>query len=125
VSPTELLGTLHRRGILLVPSGDGRLRYRPRRALSEADCDVLARNRVAILALFESDPVGWRAAVMANQVRWAIAILLPIARPGLRFEPGSCCSCGEPRNGRRLLCPPCVVATVRVLGTVPTAGAPA
>jgi hypothetical protein len=107
----------------MVPSGDGRLSYRPRRALSEADRDVLARNRTAILAFFESDPVGWRAAAMATQVRWAIAIPLPIARPGLRFEPGSCCSCGEPRNGRGLRCTPCVAATVRVLGAIPTAGA--
>src|SRR5450759_1045926 len=61
MSPAELVGSLRRRGILLVPSSTGDLRYHPRGALSEADREFLAGNRDGILALFESDPIGWRA----------------------------------------------------------------
>lgn len=37
MTPGETLGVLNQRGVLVVPSGDGRLRYRPREALSSAD----------------------------------------------------------------------------------------
>jgi hypothetical protein len=85
MTPAEMVGSLHRRGVDLVPAGDGRLRYRPRKALSEAERAVLARHRDAILALFDADPTGWRAAVMAAQVPRSGAIPLLLARPGLRF----------------------------------------
>jgi hypothetical protein len=124
VSPAELIGSLLRRGILIVPSRDGRLRYRPRQALSKADCEFLARNRAAILDLLGADPIGWRAAVMATQVRRGVALPLFLARPGIRFGPGSCCSCGDPLDhDERYCCRPCVAATVRVVAVVPTAGA--
>jgi hypothetical protein len=126
VSPAELIGSFRRRGVLIVPSRDGRLSYRPRQALSKADREYLARNRAAILALFESDPVGWRAAVMATQVSRAVALPLFLARPGVRFAPGSCCSCGDQLDrDERYRCHHCVAASVRVLEVVPTAGAPA
>ena len=122
MTPAEIVGKLRRRGILVAPSGDGRLRYRPRWALSEADRGVLVQHRTAILALFESDPVGWRAAVMTTQVRRTGALRL-LARPGIRFRPGSCCSCGDLLDrDERHRCRPCLVATVRVLAVAPTAG---
>ena len=125
MSPAALLGALRRRGVLLAPGGDGRLRYHPREALSDADREVLARNRTAILAMFESDPVGWRAAVMAAQMRRMVVLPVWLARPGVRFAPGSCCSCGDPLDrDERYRCDPCVAATVQVLAAVPTAGAP-
>ena len=34
MSPAALVGSLRRRGVLLAPAGDGRLRYHPREALS-------------------------------------------------------------------------------------------
>lgn len=37
MTPGELLGSLRRRGVLVVPAGHGQLRYRPREALSEAE----------------------------------------------------------------------------------------
>jgi hypothetical protein len=126
MSPAELVGSLRRRGILLVPSSAGDLRYHPRGALSEADREFLAGNRDGILALFESDPIGWRASVMDTQVRRSGALPLFLARPGIRFGPGSCCSCGDPLDhDERHRCRPCVAATVRVLAAVATAGAPA
>ena len=124
MSPVALLGSLRRRGVLLAPAGDGRLRYHPRKALSEADREFLARNRAAILALFEADPIGWRAAIMAAQLHQATVLPVFLGRPGVRFAPGSCCSCGDPLDrDERYRCRPCVVATVRVLEAVPTAGA--
>jgi hypothetical protein len=124
MSPAALVGSLRRRGILLAPASDGRLRYHPRKALSEADREYLARNRAAILALFEADPVGWRAAIMAAQVRRSVVLPVFLARPGVRFTLGSCCSCGDPlAREDRYRCRPCVAATVRVLEVVPTAGA--
>lgn len=122
MTPAELLGSLQRRGILVVPSGDGRLRYRPSTALSDEERAVLARHRDAILALFAADPIGWRAAVMAAQVTATGAIPLLLARPGIRFPLGTCCSCGDPRLVDRSRCAPCSAAAVRALATVPAAG---
>lgn len=123
MTPTEILGSLRQRGIVVVPAGDGRLRCRPREALSGADLAVLARHRDAILAMFDADPVGWRTAVMAAQVPRTRAIQLLLARPGIRFSPGSCCSCGDPRPADRYRCAPCAAATVHALAAVPAAGA--
>jgi hypothetical protein len=120
MSPTEMVGSLRRRGILVVPSGDGRLRYCPREALSAADRAVLLRHREAILALLDGDPIGWRTAVMAAQVPVTGAIPLLLARPGIRIGRGTCLSCGDlltPDN--RYRCGPCVAATVAFLDRVP------
>jgi len=119
MTPAELLGSLHRRGILLVPA-DGHLRYRPREALSAAERAALARHRDAILALFDADPIGWRAAVMSAQVPRTGAIPLLIARPAIRFQRGTCCSCGDPLiPDARYRCGPCVAAAAAVLEGVP------
>jgi len=116
MNAAEMVGSLYRRGILLVPAGDGALRYRPRNALSGAERTDLARHRSAILALLDADPIGWRAAVMATQVPPAGAIPLLLARPGIRFPPESCCSCGDPLAASdRYRCKPCVAAVVAVL----------
>jgi hypothetical protein len=122
MTPAEIVGSLHRRGIDLVPAGDGRLRYRPREALSEAERAALARHRAAILALFDANPIGWRAAVMAAQVPRTGAFPLLLARPGIRFPEGSCCSCGDPRSTDRYRCTPCAAATVRALAAVAAVG---
>lgn len=122
MTPAEMVDSLRRRGILLVPAGDGRLRYRPRESLSETERVVLARHRDAILALLDADPIGWRDVVLAAQVPRNSAIPLLLARPGIRFPPGSCCSCGDPRLPDRYRCAPCAVATVHALAAVQAAG---
>ena len=122
MTPAEMVGSLQRRGILLVPSGDGRLRCRPFAALSDEERAVLARHRDAILALFDADPIGWRAAVMAMQVPRTGTIPLLLARPGVRFPARSCCSCGDPRPTDRYRCVPCAAAAVHALAAVPAAG---
>jgi len=115
VTPLEVLSSLHRRGIILAPSGDGRLRYRPSDALSDEERAELGRHREALLGLLE-DPVGWRVAVMAEQMPSSGAIPLLIARPGVHFPLAGCCSCGDPlESGQRYRCAPCVAAAVTVL----------
>jgi hypothetical protein len=114
MSPAEIIGSLRRRGIVLAPAGDGRLRYRPREALTASERAELARHRDAIAASFNADPIGWRAAVMATQVPQTGAISLLLARPGIAFPPGSCCSCGDPRSPDQYRCLPCATAAVNV-----------
>jgi Protein of unknown function (DUF3987) len=81
-----------------------------------AERAALARHRDAILALFDADPIGWRTAVMAAQVPRSGAIPLLLARPGIRFPLGSCCSCGDPLGpDDRYRCGPCVAAATAVL----------
>jgi hypothetical protein len=116
MTPAEVVRSLYRRGILLVPAGDGGLRYRPRDALSGAERYDLSRHRSAIRAFLDADPVGWRAAVMATQVPRIGAIPMLLARPGIRFPPESCRSCGDPLAAAdRYRCRPCVAAVVAVL----------
>jgi len=118
MTPAEIIGSLRRRGVLLVPARDGRLRFQPREALSEKECALLARHRDAILALLDADPIGWRAAVMVIQ-RPRSGIPLLLARPGIRFPLGSCCSCGDPLEPHdRYRCAACVAATVAVLASI-------
>jgi hypothetical protein len=119
MTAAELVGSLYRRGILLVPAPDGGLRVRARNALSGAERSDLARHRGAILAVLEADPIGWRAAVMATQVPQNGAIPLLLARPGTRFPPESCCSCGDPlAPADRYRCELCVSAVLAVLEEV-------
>ena len=116
MSPLEVLVSLHRRGIIVAPAGDGRLRYRPSDALSAEERAELGRHREALLGLL-ADPVGWRVAVMAEQMPTRGPIPLLIARPGVRFPLAGCCSCGDPlRPDQRYRCAPCVTAAVAVLG---------
>ena len=66
------------------------------------------------------DPeVAWRLAAMRPQVPVTGAIPLLIARPGIRFAPGSCGSCGDPLAAEeRYRCRPCVAAAVAALEAV-------
>lgn len=115
MTPLEVLTALHRRGIIVAPSGDGRLRYRPSDALSAEERAELGRHREALLGLLE-DAVGWRVAVMAEQMPTSGPIPLLIARPGVHFPLSGCCSCGDPLGtGQRYRCGPCVEAVVTVL----------
>jgi hypothetical protein len=116
VSPAELVGSLRRRGVVLVPSSDRQLRYRPQAAVSPAESALLADQREAIVDCLESDPVGWRAAVMETQVRSAQTLPLLLARPGLQFSLGRCCSCGDALPaGHRYRCSLCTEAVVLAL----------
>lgn len=116
MTPAELVGSLGRRGVTLVPARDGQLRYRPQAALSPADRTLLADQREAIVAFLESHPVDWRAAVMASQIRQGHALPLLIARPGIRFPRGTCCSCGDPLSpGDQYRCASCTAGMLAAL----------
>lgn len=119
MKPAEVLGRLRQRGIVVVPAGDGQLRYSPKDLPSSAELAELERCRDAILELLERDPVGWRASVMVRQMTRAGATPLLLARPGIRFPAGTCCSCGDPLSqDDRYRCRPCVEAAVAALATV-------
>ncbi len=122
MTPAEVIVALRRRGVLLTPAAGGRLRYRPREALTATERNELVRHRNAIAALFNADPVGWRVAVMATQVPQAGAIPLLLARPGIALPPGSCCSCGDPRPFEGCRCAPCVVAAITALAATQAVG---
>jgi hypothetical protein len=111
-----IVSSLQRRGVVLVPAPDGRLRYHPRDALSAEDVAEVARHREAIVALLQRDPVAWRAAVMSTQIAPTGAIPLLMARPGVRMPLGTCCSCGDPLGpDDRYRCGPCVQAAIATL----------
>ena len=116
MSPAEFVGSLRDRGVVLVPAQDGRLWYRPREALSDAERVALARQRDEIMALLAADPIGWRAAVMATQVPRTGVIPPLLARPGNRFPLGTCWSCGDDLTATdRYRCGACVAAVIVVL----------
>jgi hypothetical protein len=118
VTAAEIVGSLQRRGIALVPLTDGRLSYRPKNVLSRAEIDDIYRERDAIVRLLNADPVGWRVVVMATQVPAVGAIPLLLARPGIWSDAGTCVSCGDPLDsGGRLRCAPCVAAAIAALAT--------
>ena len=99
-----------------MPAPDGRIAYRPKDALSDAERDVITRYREDVRELLERDPVRWRAAVMATQMTRTGSIPLLMARPGMRMPMGSCCSCGDPLDAdQRYRCRPCVEAAVVTL----------
>jgi hypothetical protein len=116
MTAAEMVATLQSRGVVLVPTSDGRIHYRPKEALSSSERDALTRLRNAVHAELERDPVAWRVAAMATQLPSSGAIPLLLARPGVVMPMGSCCSCGDPlRPDQRHRCRPCVDAAVRVV----------
>jgi hypothetical protein len=121
MTPAELVESLRERGVVLVPAQDGRLRYHPKAAVPETERIVLARHRDQIIAMLAADPVGWRAAVMVRQALRTASMPFLLARPGLRFTPESCASCGDPRPVDRYRCAPCEDAAVRALAGVAAA----
>ena len=118
VSPVEVLTSLHRRGIILAPSGDGRLRYRPSDALSDTErAEARASPRGA------SRPPGgfagccWRVAVMAGQVPPAGGIQAAGRSARRSLPPRRLLLLRRPAQGPTAIrCGPCVAAVVRVLG---------
>lgn len=117
-----LLRDARRAGLRVKASGDRLVVEGPRRLEAMARTLLAEKPRVLRALAEEEHEVAWRAAVMAAQVPWAGAIPLLLARPGIRFPPGSCCSCGDPRPTDRYRCAPCAVATVHALAAVQAAG---
>ncbi|MFI5040452.1 MAG: hypothetical protein ACHQNA_01165 [Acidimicrobiales bacterium] len=100
----------------MATDGDRLVIEGPRRLEAIAHA-LLAEKPTVLRALAEEDQVAWRIAVMRPQVPSIGAIPHLLARPGVRFPLGSCCSCGDGLGpADRYRCPPCAAAAVVVLG---------
>jgi hypothetical protein len=115
VDGLTLLRQAREAGLRVGTDGDRLFVEGPRRLEPMARALLAAKPRV-VQALAAEDEVGWRIAVMRPQVPVKGAIPLLLARPGVRFRRGTCCSCGDPL-GRddRYRCRPCAEAAVAVL----------
>jgi hypothetical protein len=111
-------------GLRVTASGDTLVVKGPRR-LEPLALTLLAEKPVILRALVEEPDVTWRIEVMRPQAMRTGPLPLLLARPGSRFQAGSCCSCGDPRPADRYRCRPCVAAAVRVLAAVRAPGIPA
>ena len=90
------------------------------RNLEPVAMTLLAEKSGVLAALLREREIAWRSQVMQDQVPAVGAIPLLIARPGIPFLSGSCCSCGDPlAPDERYRCSPCVAAAVAVLGAAP------
>ncbi len=105
-------------GLQVTTSGDQLVVRGPRRLETMARA-LLAEKPQVMRALAVEGEVGWRIEAMRPQLTAQSAIHLLLARPGIPFEPRSCCSCGDALAASdRYRCGPCVAAAVAVLGTV-------
>jgi hypothetical protein len=106
VTLPTILAAVHAAGGRLRLVGD-RLRVE---APSPLDAELLGSLRA------HAPEIRWRAMVMSRQVTPGGPLPLLLARPVIRFPPGSCCSCGDPLDGHhRYRCELCAVAVVAVL----------
>ena len=104
-------------------SGDTLVVRGPRR-LETVARDLITQKSRVMRALADEEQVSWRVKAMGAQATHKGMLPLLFARPGALLAPGRCFSCGGPVGlVDRYRCRPCIAATVRVLGAVPTAGA--
>ncbi|HEY1168907.1 MAG TPA: hypothetical protein VGE81_08055 [Candidatus Limnocylindrales bacterium] len=124
MSAMEIVMAFRRRGIFLIPSGDGRLMYFSQDELASSDQAFLADHDAEIIAELESDPLEWRVVILSDKVRRLGAHPLLFARPGANIQRGSCLSCGEPMEPHdHYRCALCLTATLVVLCAVEPVGA--
>ena len=106
----SLLTATRERGVRFRLAG-GEVQYQPPDALDGSERHALRMDREEIVAVLMA--VDWRRDAMHSQVPPAGPIPLLMARPGIRAEPGTCCSCGEPldpSSGARYRCELCTWA---------------
>jgi hypothetical protein len=102
-------------GLRVTANGDMLVVEGPRRLEAVARALLAEKPRV-LRALADEQEIGWRISAMRPQVTKTGAIPLLLARPGIRFPLGSCCSCGDPLAAdERYRCRPCVAAAVAVV----------
>jgi hypothetical protein len=105
-----------RRAGLHVSATGSRLVVRGPRRLEPVAKALLDQKPAVLRALAEEQGVAWRIEAMRPQVGPNGSIPLLLARPGVRFPLGTCCSCGDQLSGDdRYRCEPCVVAAIAVL----------
>jgi len=114
-----LLQEARQAGLKVSVSGDTLVVQGLRRLQPFAQTLLAEKSRVIRALAEEQREIAWRIDAMRPQVTATGAIPLLLARPGIRFPAGTCCSCGEHLTpDDRYRCPPCVVAATAVLVTV-------
>jgi hypothetical protein len=117
VGGLTLLRDARRAGLIVSAQGE-QLVIRGPRSLEALAQSLLAAKPAVLLALTEEQEIAWRVEAMRPQVPATGAIPLLLARPGRRFERGTCCSCGDHLAAvDRYRCSPCASAVVAVLET--------
>lgn len=95
---------------------------RPRRSRSSPPA-APRQDYLAVARAFSRSPIDpmngmadWRVAAMRPQIPVSGPIPLLLARPGMQFTSGTCCSCGGALDDdERYRCRPCVDAAVASL----------
>lgn len=109
-------------GLRVGADGDRLVVEGPRR-LEPIARTLLAEKPGILRALADEQEIAWRIDAMRPQVTTQGAIPLLLARPGIRFPLGTCCSCGDPLTpDDRYRCRPCAAAVVHALTAVQAAG---
>jgi hypothetical protein len=102
-------------GLQVRGDGDRLVVHGPRR-LEPVARTLLAEKPGILRALAEEHEIAWRVDAMRSRVPATGAIPLLLALPGVRFQLGTCCSCGEQlAPDDRYRCGPCADAAVAVL----------
>jgi hypothetical protein len=115
VGGLSLLRDARRSGLAVSARGD-QLVIRGPRSLAELAQSLLAEKSAVLDALSEEREIAWRVEAMRPQLTGTGAIPLLLARPGRRFERGTCCSCGDRLAAEdRYRCSSCAQAVVVVL----------
>jgi len=124
-SASDVVAGYRSAGVILMPSYDGRLVVFSATELPPGERQALEECKVAILSALAADPVGWRAAAIAENLRQAARLPAVFARPGQLGHRPSCLSCGEPLSpDERFHCQACVEAAAQVLLQKEPSGGP-
>jgi len=116
VDGLTLLRQAREAGLRVGTDGDRLLIEGPRRLEAVARALLVEKPQVLRALSQEQDEIAWRVVAMRPQVPATGAIPLLLARPGIRFPLGTCCSCGDPLGpDDRYRCRPCADAAVAVL----------
>ena len=113
----NLLREARQAGLEVTATGDRLVVQGPRR-LEAVARTLLAQKPTVLEALVQEHEIAWRIDAMRPQVPRAGAVPLLLARPGIAFPLGSCCSCGDPRPSDGYRCAPCVAAAMNALTAI-------
>lgn len=114
-----LLRQAREAGLRVRADGDRLVVEGPRRLESLAQTLIAEKPGILRALEQEEDAVEWRIETMQTQFPATGAIPLLVARPGVLFPIGTCCSCGDPRPADRYRCAACAAAVMSVVAGRP------